>query len=103
MQLPLTWLQSYTPIDAIRQKKDNTTLAHEYSIHTAEIDGIHTTFSHHLVVVAKVLETRKHENSDRLNIVMVDAGVHGRRQIVCGAPNAPETKFAALALPGAVL
>ncbi|MFO0763956.1 MAG: phenylalanine--tRNA ligase subunit beta [Candidatus Gracilibacteria bacterium] len=103
MQLPLTWLQSYTPIDAIRQKKDNTTLAHEYSIHTAEIDGIHTTFSHHLVVVAKVLETRKHENSDRLNIVMVDAGTHGKRQIVCGAPNAPETKFAALALPGAVL
>jgi phenylalanyl-tRNA synthetase beta chain len=48
------------------------------------------------VVIAKVLESRKHENSDHLSICIVDDGgkvtdvsrdADGHVQVVCGAPN----------------
>lgn len=46
------------------------------------------------VVVGHVLDVRKHENAEKLNVCKVDAGLGGEPlQIVCGAPNvAPGVK-----------
>ncbi len=55
------------------------------------------------VVVAEVLEVKKHENADRLNVCRVDIGDGKPRQIVCGAPNVAPGLRVPCALPGARL
>jgi phenylalanyl-tRNA synthetase beta chain len=37
--------------------------------------------------VARIVESRRHPNADRLSVCLVDT-IDGRREIVCGAPNA---------------
>jgi len=39
------------------------------------------------VVVGHVVETRQHENADKLRVCTIDAGTGEHLQIVCGAPN----------------
>lgn len=39
------------------------------------------------VVVGHILECKKHENADKLNVTSVDVGTEKPLQIVCGAPN----------------
>jgi phenylalanyl-tRNA synthetase beta subunit (EC 6.1.1.20) len=53
------------------------------------------------VVVAEILKAEKHPEADRLQVCEVDAGTHGRLQIVCGAPNARVGLKAPLAMVGA--
>lgn len=59
------------------------------------------------VVVGKILECKKHPDATKLNVVQVTiSGVEGSyetRQIVCGAPNAREGIYVAVALEGAEL
>ncbi|QDQ27667.1 phenylalanine--tRNA ligase subunit beta [Chitinimonas arctica] len=56
------------------------------------------------VVVAQVLEVRKHENAEKLNVCKVDAGLGGEPlQIVCGAPNVAVGVKIPCALVGATL
>ncbi|TLD81132.1 phenylalanine--tRNA ligase subunit beta [Helicobacter sp. MIT 11-5569] len=59
------------------------------------------------VVVGKILECQKHPNATKLNVTQVAiGGVEGAyetRQIVCGAPNAREGIYVAVALEGAKL
>lgn len=53
------------------------------------------------VVVARIVECVPHPQADRLRVCQVDAGAHGRLQIVCGAPNARPGLVAPLATIGA--
>lgn len=53
------------------------------------------------IVLAKVLETKKHENSDHLHIIQVTTDHQNQIQIVTGADNLKEGDLVALALPGA--
>ena len=53
------------------------------------------------VVVAEIVAAGKHPEADRLQVCEVDAGAHGRLQIVCGAPNARVGLKAPLAMVGA--
>ena len=55
------------------------------------------------VVVARVLEVRKHPGADRLTVCKVDAGEGRLLEIVCGAPNVAAGMKAPLALAGAEL
>lgn len=77
-------------------------LAHEYSIHTAEIDGIEEHFLDK-VVVGKVLSCEKHPESKKLSIVRVYLGEHGEETILTGAANIVDTTYVAVAIVGAVL
>lgn len=52
------------------------------------------------VVVARIVECARHPQADRLQVCQVDAGAHGRLQIVCGAPNARPGLVAPLATIG---
>jgi len=54
-------------------------------------------------IVARIVECRKHENSDHLHVLMVDDGTGKLRQIVCGAPNVRVGLVSALALPGCII
>ena len=55
------------------------------------------------VVVAHVLEVKKHPDADRLNVCRVDIGHAQVHQIVCGAPNVAPGLKVPCALPGASL
>ncbi|QOR00846.1 phenylalanine--tRNA ligase subunit beta [Campylobacter sp. 2014D-0216] len=67
-----------------------------------EVDSFKSVKAPEKVVVGKVLEKVKHENSDKLNICKVDVGSEVL-QIVCGAKNVDKDQFVAVSLVGAVL
>jgi hypothetical protein len=50
MKTPLNWISLYTPLASLLDQKNTTELAHEYSIHTAEIDGIESHFLDRVVI-----------------------------------------------------
>lgn len=70
MKTPLNWISLYTDITGLTQENNIKDLAHIYSTHTAEIDGIE---EHRIdkVVVGKVLSCEKHPDSTKLSIVRV--------------------------------
>jgi len=70
MKTPLAWISLYSPLQTLIQTHSIKDLAHEYSIHTAEIDGIEECFFDK-VVVGKVLSCEKHPESKKLSIVEV--------------------------------
>ena len=43
MKIPLSWISLYTPLAEVLEKYTTKALAHEYSIHTAEI-GLSASF-----------------------------------------------------------
>lgn len=55
------------------------------------------------MVIAKVISTRPHSDSDHLNLVELDCGSLGARKIVCGATNVRTARYVAVALVGAKL
>ena len=54
------------------------------------------------ILVARVLDVKRHPNADRLSVCLVDAGA-GAVQVVCGAPNVQAGKTYPYAPVGAVL
>ena len=54
------------------------------------------------ILVARVLDVKRHPNADRLSVCLVDAGA-GAVQVVCGAPNVQAGKSYPYAPVGAVL
>ncbi|HXI33888.1 MAG TPA: phenylalanine--tRNA ligase subunit beta [Gemmatimonadales bacterium] len=56
------------------------------------------------VLIARVLEVKRHPNADRLSLCLVDAGgAGGPLEVVCGAPNVQAGKTYPFAPVGAVL
>lgn len=102
MKTPLSWISLYTPLQSLIAKQSMKELAHEYSIHTAEIDGIEEHFLDK-VVVGKVLSCEKHPESKKLSIVRVYLGEHGEETILTGAANIVDATYVAVATVGAVL
>lgn len=54
-------------------------------------------------VIAKILNTEKHPNADRLSVCNVDIGKNKIVKVVCGAPNAKKDLITVYAPPGAVI
>lgn len=50
MKTPLNWISLYTPLASLLEKQSTIELAHEYSIHTAEIDGIEEHYLDKVIV-----------------------------------------------------
>lgn len=103
MKVSLNWLSQYCDVSKILAAKGSKLAAHEYSIHVAEIDAVEEFGVPEPVVVGRVESVAAHPDSDHLNIVQVDVGSHGKRQIVCGAANVATAKFVPVALEGAQL
>ncbi|MBC7498778.1 phenylalanine--tRNA ligase subunit beta [Candidatus Gracilibacteria bacterium] len=102
MKTPLNWISLYTPLASLLVKNNTTELAHQYSIHTAEIDGIESHFLDK-VVVGKVISCEKHPDSTKLSIVRVALGEYGEETILTGAPNIVDATYVPVAMVGAVL
>jgi phenylalanyl-tRNA synthetase beta chain len=72
--------------------------------HTVEVEKIinpQERFNN--VVIAKILEVKKHPQADKLQIALVDAGEKEPLKIVCGAPNIAVGQLVPLAKIGAIL
>lgn len=97
MKTPLNWISLYTDLTDIIAKKGIKEIAHEYSTHTAEIDGIE---EHRidLVVIGKVLTCEKHPDSTKLSICTVDVGNGIVETILTGAPNIVDATYVPVAL-----
>ena len=102
MKIPLSWISLYTPLAGVLEKYSIKDLAHEYSTHTAEIDGIEN-HSIDKVVVGKVISCEKHPDSKKLSIVKVDLGEYSEETILTGAENIVDAHYVAVAMVGAVL
>jgi len=102
MKIPLSWISLYSPLSPILQKYAIKDLAHEYSIHTAEIDGIEKNFIDK-VVVGKVLSCTKHPDSTKLSICEVRIGTDEVTTILTGAPNIIDATYVPVAIIGAQL
>ena len=102
MKTPLNWISLYTDLSQLITRSSTKSIAHEYSIHTAEIDGIE---EHRIdmVVVGKVLSCEKHPDSTKLSIVRVGLGEHGEETILTGAPNIIEATYVPVAMVGTQL
>ena len=81
MKIPLSWISLYTPLAEVLEKYTTKALAHEYSIHTAEIDGIDEHFIDK-ILVGRVISCEKHPDSKKLSIVRVDLGKYGEETIL---------------------
>ncbi|ESQ87348.1 phenylalanyl-tRNA synthetase subunit beta [Asticcacaulis sp. AC460] len=83
MKFSLSWLKDHLDTTA-----DIDAVAAAMTMAGLEVEDIHdpakalTVFS-----VAKVVEAAPHPNADKLQVLQVDT-VDGRKEIVCGAPNA---------------
>ena len=52
------------------------------------------------VVIGRVVEVKRHPNSDHLKVCKVDAGTGALIDVVCGAPNAEPGMKSVFAFPG---
>src|SRR5579859_7932775 len=83
MKFTLSWLKEHLETDAtVDQVVDAMTMAGLEVEHVENPAAKLAAFS-----VAKVVEAVQHPNADRLRVCQVDT-VDGRKEIVCGAPNA---------------
>src|SRR3954465_14815844 len=83
MKFTLSWLKEHLETNAtVDQVVDAMTMAGLEVEHVENPAAKLAAFT-----VAKVVEAHQHPNADRLRVCQVDT-VDGRKEIVCGAPNA---------------
>ncbi|HTW96949.1 MAG TPA: phenylalanine--tRNA ligase subunit beta, partial [Candidatus Methylomirabilis sp.] len=101
MYLSLNWLRDLVNIPKSTTPEE---LGAKLTNHTVEVEKIEKQAARFdKVVVGKVLEVKKHPNSDHLNLTRVDVGEKEPLAIVCGAPNVSAGQLVAVALVGAEL
>lgn len=98
MKFTYNWLKKYVDLTMPADE-----LADRLTMAGLEVEAVENIF-HDLdkVKVAEILTVNKHPNADRLTLCEVRIG-EDVSQVVCGAPNAREGLFTAIALPGAEL
>ena len=103
MKLPLGWIGLFSNVSDLVAKTPAKDLAHQYSIHTAEIESIEHAGSLDKVVVARVVSAERHPESTKLWICVVDQGSHGQETILTGAQNVRVGGYVPVAMIGARL
>lgn len=100
MKISYQWLRDYVEIDDLTPEQLGGLLADAgvpVEVFTPLNLGVKG------VVIGHVLETRPHENADKLRVCTVDAGTGEHLQIVCGAPNVAPGQKVPVAVIGAEL
>ncbi len=99
MKIAESWLREWVNPDL-----DTAALAHQLTMTGHEVDGIEIQGAGlEDVVIAEVLEFKKHPDADRLNVCQVADGSGETLEIVCGAPNVYAGMKTPLAKPGVTL
>jgi phenylalanyl-tRNA synthetase beta chain len=99
MKVTLSWIKEYIALDL-----EPDEIAANLTMAGLEVDSIENPHAYlQDIVVARVLEVKKHPDADKLSCCVVDTGSRHPVQIVCGAPNVRPGMFSACALPGTTL
>lgn len=98
MRIVYSWLKEFVDIDVPAEE-----LADALTAAGLEVASIENFSIPDGVKVAKILETSKHPNADRLSLCKVDDGSGEILSIVCGAPNVKSGMYTALAKIGTAL
>ena len=98
MKLPLRWLKEYVDYNVTNEEFVEKMMWRGFEVAAIEpeLPGVSG------VVVGRVLEIKKHENSDHLNICQIDIGTEVL-QIVTGAQNVSKNDLVPVAVVGAQL
>jgi phenylalanyl-tRNA synthetase beta chain len=100
MLLSLNWLKDYVNIPKGISPED---LAKKLTLHTVEVEKTENQAERfNNVIVAEILEIKKHPQADRLQIALVNTGKK-KLSIVCGAPNIKVGQLVPLAQVGTIL
>ncbi len=99
MKVTLSWIKEYIDLDLEPEE-----IASKLTMAGLEVDAIESLYAYlQDIVVAKVLEVKKHPGADKLSCCVVDTGNDTPARIVCGAPNVRPGMYSACALPGVIL
>ena len=99
MKIAESWLREW-----VDPKLDTMELAHQLTMLGHEVDGIeHEGENLDDVVIAEVLDVRRHPDADKLSVCQVSDGSGETLEIVCGAPNVVKGMKTPLAKPGVTL
>ena len=103
MNISRKWLKEYTPVEVSDHEFDAAMTMSGTKVETTEVLSAEIRN----VVVGKVLEIRRHENSDHMWICQVDVGEAEPVQIVTGAQNVKQGDLCPVAkhnsyLPGGI-
>jgi phenylalanyl-tRNA synthetase beta chain len=99
MKVTLSWIKEYIPLEL-----DPDEIASRLTMAGLEVDSVENIYDYlEKIVVARVLEVKKHPGADKLSCCVVDTGGGELARIVCGAPNVREGMLSACALPGVIL
>lgn len=93
------WLEAL-----LERPLDARDVAERLTLHAAAVDAVvplHQDLND--IVIARVLEVKKHPDADRLTLCLVDSGGAASVEVVCGAPNVQAGKTYPYAPVGAVL
>ena len=87
MLISLNWIKDFVELPNL----DADELANSFTMTTAEVEEVKTTFSHLKEIrVAQIEQVRKHPEADKLNLVTFNFGGKETKEVVCGAPNVRE-------------
>ncbi len=101
MKAPVEWMLSYTDIKA-QTKEEIHELASQMTLSGSKVESVDSVGADITrVVIGHVTDVKPHENSDHLQICLVDAGGDAPLQIVTGAPNVRVGGYIPTALDGA--
>jgi phenylalanyl-tRNA synthetase beta chain len=99
MKVTLSWIKEYISLDL-----EPDEIASKLTMAGLEVDSVEDLFAYlEEIVVARVLEVKKHPDADKLSCCVVDTGSKTPAQIICGAPNVRPGMYSACALPGVIL
>ncbi|ASS74594.1 phenylalanine--tRNA ligase subunit beta [Tumebacillus algifaecis] len=100
MKISYQWLREYVEIDDLTPEQVGALLT-DAGVPVEEFTPLNLGVKG--VVIGHVLETRQHENADKLRVCTIDAGTGEHLQIVCGAPNVAPGQKVPVAVIGAEL
>ncbi|MFA5247639.1 MAG: phenylalanine--tRNA ligase subunit beta [Patescibacteria group bacterium] len=101
MYLSLNWLKDFINLPKNIKPEE---IGEKLTNHTVEVEKIEKQSDRFKnIVVGRVLEVKKHPNSDHLNLTKVDIGLKEPLDIVCGASNVAAKQLVPVAIIGAEL
>jgi phenylalanyl-tRNA synthetase beta chain len=96
MKIAESWLREW-----VDPELDTEALGHQLTMLGHEVDGIEREGADIAdVVIAEIVDVRKHPDADRLSVCTVSDGSDTLIDVVCGAPNVKKGMKSPLARPG---
>ena len=96
MLISYKWLNRHVDLTGV----DIDELANRITLNVAELEGVHEVGAEAAQCVVGYVDEVIHIEGTHLHLCQVDTGEHGKRQIICGAPNIAAQMSVPVVLPG---